>query len=177
VLALSQAAAASQKTYADPLCRRDARSCRLSAGDESCGLSATCSAGPRFTRCIHHGALLIARSTRRRCQTSGNASRGSAAIASRKNAALVAGDQTRCAEVLRRRGHDFSAKVKRNQPDHRQEHNSFHGHTALVGIGRSAGVEPLQRTARSDVLGPSELPVSTLEDQGRALWGDTKGER
>jgi len=93
-----------------------------------------------------------------------------------KNAGVLVGaTRTVVQKFFEDAGHDFSAKSKA-EINQIMISTKLHGAHWLWLGGRSLGSNRYKDCSAVIVLGRQELPVSTLEDQGRALWGDTKGE-
>lgn len=88
---------------------------------------------------------------------------------------LVGATRTVVQRFFEDAGHDFSSK---NEAEINQIMlgTKLHGARWLWLGGRSLGSNRYKDCSAVIVLGRQELPVSTLEDQGRALWGDTHGE-
>ena len=72
-------------------------------------------------------------------------------------------------------GHKFSAKSN-DEVSQIMLTTKLHGAHWLWFGGRALGSNRYKNCGSVIVLGRQELPVSALEDQGRALWGDTPGE-
>ena len=72
-------------------------------------------------------------------------------------------------------GHKFSAKSN-DEVSQIMLTTKLHGAHWLWFGGRALGSNRYRDCGSVIVLGRQELPVSALEDQGRALWGDTPGD-
>jgi hypothetical protein len=72
-------------------------------------------------------------------------------------------------------GYDFSSKSK-DEVSQIMLTTKLHGAHWLWFGGRALGSNRYKDCASVIVLGRQELPVWALEDQGRALWGDTPGQ-
>ena len=72
-------------------------------------------------------------------------------------------------------GYDFRS-MNKDEITETMLTTKLHGARWLWFGSRSLGSNLYKDCASVIVLGRQELPVSALEDQGRALWGDTEGE-
>ncbi|MFG6631173.1 hypothetical protein [Sulfitobacter sp. 15WGC] len=88
---------------------------------------------------------------------------------------LVGATRTVVQKFFEDAGHDFSSKSE-TEINQIMLGTKLHGARWLWLGGRSLGSNRYKDYSAVIVLGRQELPVSTLEDQGRALWGDTHGE-
>ncbi|MEO9900583.1 MAG: hypothetical protein ABJF28_07275 [Nisaea sp.] len=88
---------------------------------------------------------------------------------------LVGATRTVVQRFFEDAGHDFSSKSEA-EINQIMLGTKLHGARWLWLGGRSLGSNRYKDCSAVIVLGRQELPVSTLEDQGRALWGDTHGE-
>ena len=79
-----------------------------------------------------------------------------------------------CRRFFEDAGHKFSAKSN-DEVSQIMLTTKLHGAQWLWFGGRALGSNRYKDCGSVIVLGRQELPVSDLEDQGRALWGDTPG--
>jgi len=71
-------------------------------------------------------------------------------------------------------GHDFGSMTE-DEVSQFMLNTRLHGAHWLWFGGRALGSNRYKTCSSVIVIGREELPVSALEDQGRALWGDTPG--
>ncbi|MDF3417340.1 hypothetical protein HKX23_03150 [Sulfitobacter sp. KE29] len=91
---------------------------------------------------------------------------------SRKEGVLVGATKKVVRKIFEDAGWDFSAKSD-EEISQILLNTKLHGADWLWFGGRSLGSNRYKGCGTVIVLGRQELPISDLEDQGRAFWGDT----